>query len=62
MLQYLIIDSNRFMLTTNTPPKLLDKVRDRIRVKHFPPDGIFIPPSAHFTEAVQSVPYGRENG
>jgi integron integrase len=35
MLQYLIIDSNRFMLTTNTPPKLLDKVRDRIRVKHY---------------------------
>jgi len=33
MLQYFIIDSNLFMLTTNTHPKLLDQVRDRIRAK-----------------------------
>jgi len=35
MLQYLIIDGNLSMLTQNTPPKLLDQVRDRIRVKHY---------------------------
>jgi len=35
MLLHKIIDSNLFMLTQNTPPKLLDQVRDRIRVKHY---------------------------
>ncbi|WP_374086420.1 phage integrase N-terminal SAM-like domain-containing protein [Methylomicrobium lacus] len=35
MLLYKIIGSNLFMLTKNTPPKLLDQVRDRIRVKHY---------------------------
>ncbi|WP_425411750.1 phage integrase N-terminal SAM-like domain-containing protein [Methylomicrobium lacus] len=35
MLQYLIIDSNLPMLAKNTPPKLLDQVRDKIRVKHY---------------------------
>ena len=35
MLLYKIIDSNLFILMKNTPPKRLDQVRDRIRVKHY---------------------------
>ncbi len=35
MLHFLIMDSNRFMENKSTPTKLLDQVRERIRVKHY---------------------------